>query len=666
MNVSKESIAARLEDPSPEVRRRAVRELAQIAPEQAGELVLAALGDEDWRVRKETILIVADLELGEDLVEALIDAMEQEDDVGLRNGASEALAGARVDVVTPLSARLPRMNASGRKIALEVIGRTEDPRAVPTLVEHLGNEDANIRVCAAELLGDHSGKESAEALAGCLSGDDSLLTLAALQSLNKMGAKVGWASLEPLVDQPIFGSEILFAMARSSEPSAAAPIVDKLQRNPSAARCLEILHGTSAEAARAVEEALTAAGDEILEALSGIADDEESENRRAAVRNLIWSRDTARVETLISLSGDEALHRIIVDGLMEWGQPALEEIERILPRVTGRTLVSVVGLLGKMLSDEEGPAKAALFTAYLNSTDEMVATAAAGAIARFGDVAVLPRLMELAGHEERRVRRAAGYAMAQIGLRHPEDVREAISALEVEGPAGIELCRVFEAVGRPEDLGIIARALSSPDPELRKTALGTLASVAGSAAVDTISLSMTDEDVGVRMAAASALARIGPAAAETIVSAIHTARGPLKTALVRALGMVGHFEAQSILSSMCEGSADLAMAALEAMQNLGLDPGEMKQEILGHRDPEVIKKALIFLGPQISLDELEGLLGHPQWDVRLAAVDRLSSSPMDNDAVVALLSARFAREDDDLVRASISRALQARKNGGAR
>lgn len=661
MNVSRDSISARLKDTSPEVRRRAVRDLAHLERSLASDLLLLALGDEDWRVRKETILVLEEMELDEDLVGKLIDALEQEEDVGLRNGAAEALSRARFDVITPLSRRLPGMNPNERKIALEVIGRTEDPRAVPTLVAHLGHDDANVRVCSAELLGEHSGSTSASALRDCLGGDDSLLTLACLQSLNKMGAKIPWQSLEALRDQPILGSEILFAMARSGEPAAAKAIVSKLRVDPSATRSLEILHGASAQAAQAVEEALSLEQSETMTILSSMARDEESSDRRAAVRCILWSRNRSQVATLITLSSDELLHRTIVEGLIEWGPIALEEMEKLLPRAGGRVLVSVVGILGKMLDEEAGRSKAALFTAYLNSADEMVATAAAGAVARFGDETVVPRLVEMAGNEERRIRRAAGYAITQIGLRHPEKVRKAIADLEMEGPLGIELCRVFEAVGKPEDLGLIARALSSPDPELRRTALSTLAAVAGPAAVDTISLSMTDEDSGVRMAAAAALARIGPAAAETIVSALHTAEGSLKSALIRALGRVGHFEAPSILRTMCRGSADMAMAALEAMQNLGLDPGEMRQEVLAHTDAEVVKKALVYLGSDVTLAELKRLLAHSSWDVRLAAVDRLTSSAKDNGAIVQMLEERLGEEDDDLVRASISRALGSRK-----
>jgi len=657
MTAVTDGIAARLADPSPEVRRRAVRDLVGVGARDGADLILAALGDDDWRVRKETILVVAELKTDDDLVRRLIAALLQEDDVGLRNGAAEALASTRGDVVTPLIGALDAAAPGGRKIILEVVGRTGDQRAVATLVRHLTDPDPNVKVCVAELLGDHPTAEAIDALCRCLGPADSLLSLAALQSVNRMGARIPWTSLEPLAGDPLLASEIFFAMARTGEPAAAAVIGGRLGGDRSAARAFEVLHDASAEAAAAVEEVMTRVGEGTLDKLSILAGEEESPDRRAAVRCIIWSRRPAMIPLLVRLSADEALNRTIVDGLFTWGALAVDALERMLPDARGRTLASVINLLSKLLDERQGRDKAALFTAYLNSADVVVATSAAGAVARFGTEAVIPRLLELAADDDLRVRRVAGYALTQIGCRYPSEVRSSITSLEMEGPRGVELCRVFEVVGRPEDLGVIASALSSPDALLRRNALGTLAAVAGPSAVDTISLAMTDEDTGVKMAAASALARIGPAAAETIVSALNTAEGPLRAALVRALGKVGHIAAPAILRSMCRESSDVAMAALEAMRNLELDPGELKSEVLGHVDKEVVKKALAFLGPAVSVPELAALLAHEAWDIRLAVVERLTAMAAADEAAADPMRARLLVEDDDLVRASLERAL---------
>jgi HEAT repeat protein len=478
-----------------------------------------------------------------------------------------------------------------------------------------------------------------------------------------MRARVPWDKLEPLAGRQIYGAELLLAFGRSGEPKAARLITAQLGDDQAAARSLELLHGTASEAARAVEEALLELEQRGIDQLTSLAIDGEPADRRSAVQCLIHSRRDEIVPVLVQVAQEESFHPQVLHGLGRWGEQGLSSLEGLLPKVQGRMLASVVGLLARLLDESSGLQKAALFSAYLNSADIVVATAAAGAMARFGDETAIPRLLELAGAESARVRRAAGHALIEIGKRQRRSVRDAVTDVEIEGVQGIQICRVLEVVGTPADAGLLTGALSSPNAELRRAVLGALAGVAGSAAVDTISLAMTDEDVGVRMAAAMALARIGPAASETIVSALNTATGPLRAALVRALGQVGHPEAPEILRAICRGPAEAAMAALEAMENLNLDPGEIQEEILAHEDAEVVKQALTSMGDAVTSAQLVRLLGHRAWDVRLAAVERLAPE-VDQAEVAGGLSDQLAVERDDLVVGAIERALKkARRRG---
>jgi HEAT repeat protein len=652
----RDQIERRLADSSPEVRRRAVAALEQLPLRESIELVLGALGDQDWRVRKEAVALLARVSPEQWAIRRLVEAAVQEERIGLRNAAAEALGGigdpALIEIIDQLSDQGP----GGRKILLEVVGGFRDPRATEALINGLADPDNNVRIGVAEWLGEHGGEGAREALIGQLGGDDHLLTLAALQSLNRLGVSISWDRLEPLAERQIYGAEILLALGRSGEPRAAQLIVRRLVDEPAVARALVLLHDASPAAELAVEQALAAIDRQQLDALSQLARDAEPVDRRAAVQCLIWSRLVECVPLLVSVAQEESFHPQVLLGLERWGGKALEALEDLLPQVQGRSLASVVGLLARLLSADAGRSKVALFSAYLNSTDIVVATAAAGAMARFGDRSAIPRLIELAGSESARVRRAAGHALVEVGQRETAAVRAALSALEIEDVRGIQICRVLEVVGQPDDAALLASALSSPNPELRRAVLGALAAVAGPAAVETISLAMTDEDVGVRMAAALALARIGPSSSETIVSALNTAEGPLRAALVRALGRVGHAEAPEILRAICRGPAEGATAALEAMENLGLDPGELEEEILAHEDAEVVKQALSSLGGAVAREQLVKLLAHQSWDVRLAAVERLAAE-IDQPAVARVLEERLLVEQDDLVAGAIERAL---------
>ncbi|MFO8072980.1 MAG: HEAT repeat domain-containing protein [Polyangia bacterium] len=661
MSVGLEQLLARLRDESPEVRRRAVTALADAPSEKTDALLLEALADRDWRVRKEAVAGIVRRGPGARLAGRLLDAAIQDDEIGLRNAAAEALAALGEPAVTTILERLPELDPGGRIIALEVVGASGDPRAMEILVEALDDEDPNVRVCVAEWLGEQTGGKARDALIERVGGDDRLLGLAALQSLNRMGAVLPWSLLEPLADGRFYGSDIVLAMGRSGDPRAAAAILAHLPDEPIAPRAFALLHDSSPRAARAVEIELGKAPEEALDAIAAIARSGDPPDQRSAVRCLLWSERIDRMPLIVELAQDESLYPLVLDGLGDWGEPGLRTLEQQLPNASGRMLASVVGLLANLLDEESGRSKATLFAAYLSAADLTVATAAAGAIARFGDAGSLPRLLELTRSESARVRRTAGHALTQLGRRFPKEVRRQVTETEISGRSGVELCRVLEAVGEPEDAAALSGALSSPDSELRQAALRAVAAIAGPAAVDTISLAMTDEDIGVRMAAADALARIGPAASETIVSGLRAADGPLRAALVRTLGRVGHPEAPEILKSLCRDSADVALAALEAMQRLELDPVEIQDEILGHPDSEVVKKALLALGHSVSGEVLARLLDNKAWDVRLAAVERLAQAD-DSDTVVRALKGRIDREEDDLVRDAMRKVL--RENGG--
>jgi len=655
-----DQIAARLIDPSPEVRRRALRKLVQLPPADAIRLGLFALGDGDWRVRKETVLVLGELGDGAELVAALLGAIEQEDNVGLRNAAAEALSHVRGPAFDIVVARLGELTGTTRKIALEVIGRSTDERAAGILVEHLAHADVNLSAASAELLGEHWGAEVVDALTGCLESAEPMLVLAALQSLNRLGAHLPFDRLEPLAASPLYGMELMTALGRSGDPAAVHVILRRVADDPTAVKALTLLHECAKPAAAAVEGALGVAGADLLEALADLAARGDALEKRAAVLCLLWSRRAEHIALLVTFAQDESLYPVVIEGLAAWRPGVIAQLDTLLPKARGHLLASVIGVQGRLLDEEGGRRRAALFSAHLDSADLVVATAAAGALARFGDESVVPRLIELVGAQQERVRRAAGHALAQVGLRHPEAVRAALHGLDIESERGVELMRVYQVVGRSEDVPSLAAALSSPLPALRRAVLGAIAAISGPAAVRTISLAMTDENTEVRMAAVAALSRVGPAASETIVSALRTAEGPFRAALVRALGRVGHPEAPAILRGLAHESAEMAMASLEAFQSLGLDPGEMKGELLTHGETEVVKKALVFLDASVTDFELVALLAAEAWDVRLAAVERLSRRVVAGGAVADALRKALEGEEDDLVRASIERALATR------
>jgi HEAT repeat protein len=525
------------------------------------------------------------------------------------------------------------------------------------LVEGLNDPDINVRACAAEWLGEHSGPSARTALEDRLDKRDQLLTLTALQSLNRMEARIPLTRLTPLLNDPLYDSELLAALGRSGEVDAAAIIGDRLEKYPAATQALNLLHTHSPQTAAAVEDLLQKTTPSVTASLLARVKAGNTAGQQAAVRCLLWTRRIEHLTEIIEVAQQETVFPLVLGELKRWGQPAKDALEAQLNRSEGAQLASAIRLFALLLNEEEGKNKNPLFNGLLSSENPLAVTAAAGALARFGDPVIISKLVDLLNSRDHRVQSTAGYALKEIGRRHPDQVWDQLRPLEIEGSRGIHLCHILETVGRPEDAPRLSAACSSPLPELRSAVLGALAAVGGANALDTVALGLTDEDTSVRMAASAALAHIGPAAAETIVSALRASTGALKASLVRSLGLVGHPEAMGILTRLCRGPSDVALAALSAMQQLDLDLGEITAEILLHPDPEVIKQALDMLGFKISTEELITLLNHDAWDVRLSAAERLHGQA-DDPVVRRALESRLETESNDLVQERLTATLE--------
>ncbi len=87
------------------------------------------------------------------LLDALVDVFAGTgDNVGLRNAAVEVLAGAGRPATLALGAAMPRLDADGKKLAVEALGRGRDPAALDALFVALSDPDENVRQGAIEAI----------------------------------------------------------------------------------------------------------------------------------------------------------------------------------------------------------------------------------------------------------------------------------------------------------------------------------------------------------------------------------------------------------------------------------------------------------------------------------------------------------------------------------
>ncbi|WP_437716522.1 HEAT repeat domain-containing protein [Sorangium sp. So ce448] len=246
-------IAAALSADDAEERRQAAARLGRADVVEALPLLLRALGDPDWRVRKEATYAChrliqaapasapAQAAEGERpaspgagaegerpsapqlLVAALLDALQKSEDVGLRNAAIEVLGYCGRDATPALVDALGALAGDERKLVVDALGRTRDPAALDPLYAALAEQDDNLRQSAIEAIagmGLIARERVTDILYERLSDRDRFVRLTSLNGLNGLEAPVPWRVLSSLIDDPILRPAALVAAALAESPEA--------------------------------------------------------------------------------------------------------------------------------------------------------------------------------------------------------------------------------------------------------------------------------------------------------------------------------------------------------------------------------------------------------------------------------------------------------------
>ena len=269
-----------------EDRRQATAELGRLPLDEALPLLLSSLGDEDWRVRKEATLVARSFDAAPALLTALVATFFGGDNVGLRNAAVDVLAGAGAAATVALCEALPRLDADGRKLAVETLGRGRDPTALAALTAALDDSDDNVREGAIEAiaaLGLLARERVAELLLARIDDRSRLVRLTALEGLTALEVAIPWVRLAPLLDEPTLRPAALAAAALAGSPDAARALAEALPRTRGSAfeQALRAL-GRLAEGALApsIAEALRRAGPDLGRRLISVAQGGEQGGHR--------------------------------------------------------------------------------------------------------------------------------------------------------------------------------------------------------------------------------------------------------------------------------------------------------------------------------------------------------------------------------------------------
>jgi HEAT repeat protein len=674
------SITKALALPDPEERRRATASLRDVSPDDGIGLVIRALGDEDWRVRKEAVAVAIAHAPAPIVLRALVSTLGPSDNVGLRNAAVEAIAAFGADAVDALAASLAELDADGRKLAAEALSRTGIAQALFVLQGLLRDADPNVRVAAVEAvaaLGKSDPKGASALLEGCLDSDDAFLRLAALDGLRALGVVMPWDRLSRLRSDPVLEPAVLAAAGQTADERAARALVEALAH--ARGGTLTVILKSLVELARSGQDRALALRSAARHLDPGVgsrifalaSQPEDGEDRLTALLACGALGVQGSAELAIRALDDELLEGAAEETIDWLGAPAVPALIARARGAESSTRAICLEIAARLADADSAPrVREEIHAGLLDPAPEVV-RAALGAEAVVGDASALADvaaclLREGAGP----LKRAAESSLAVLAARFPEPARElAARAGAAEAHVVAVVLRVVGAPVRKSlsaDVEFLSAALSSAAPQVRRASLQALAEVGGELAVEPIAFAVTDEEPDVRLSAVRALGRVrgadgAPLGISHLIGLVERAVEPdLVAQALLSLGETGDPRALPILKPfMRSGDPTAAVAAVEA---LGAFPEARRVEALieglSHAASEVVKAALLSLGessdPRVLL-HLGACLDHEAWDVRRLVADQLARY---GGPAAGPLRSRLAVEEDPLVREAIGRALE--------
>lgn len=654
-----EHLSRKLESSDAEQRREAVIDLGQ-AGREAVPLLLRALGDRDWRVRKTAVESLVALG-GDDIIAGLVQRLSAEDNAGARNSAIEALVQIGSAAVGPLLPLLGTGDPDVRKFAVDILGDIRDSGAVPGLLERLKDADENVRVAAAEALGKLRDRRAVEALIACLSADDqSWLDYAAAEALGEIGDSRALGPLMAALERSSLREPVLESLGKIGNANTLPPLISGLADPLRIVRevsvvALAAVHRKSlpADRERIVSAVRSGVVDSVLPLLEELIDTSGGELQKAAVAVLGWAGRPSAVPKLLSLLRSEEMEESVAQALRDTGPDAVLQLldrlgdDNVLVR---RAAAMVLGELGRREAEDA-------LIAMLDDENGHVRGAAADSLGRFKSRKAAAPLLRLLEDEYENVQECAIRALAAIG---DESVLDGLLSDFTARDPGMRrnIVRLLGRFGTERASEALAFALKDEEPDVRKAVVVSLDSVRDGRALRPLLLAITDDDPEVRMLAAEALGKSGAAeAADALIPLLDDEDLWVRAAAARSLGRLGAERFGAVLAGHLADAVDIFLLALvdvvgRAAVREALDP---LLSLADHKDPEVRKTVLGALASYDWVRVRPAVLTHlsdPHWSVRKSAADILKHR---RDPATDLLLERMAAEDPD---ATVRQAAQ--------
>lgn len=512
---------------NPAMRAEAAESLGERRSPESVPALIDALRDEEIEVRGEVVLALGMIGPEARAAVPILNQMLQYDGLMLHEKVVEALIAIGFPPVTSAIEQLQSEDEDSQDAAARALVRVGAP-AVPALIAVIKDADSDLCMRAALVLQLIKDPNAVPLLIEALKDDEAYIRVPAADALTSIGAPAMPALIDALKhENDLVGLKAVEILGAMGNPSAVPALIQNLM-DPRSARYLH-----REKVFRALEEVREVALPALLEALK----DSKSLFHERLVEALGELDDSRAVPALI-----ETLHRA-PSVAREKAARALGQIgdSAALPALieASRDECSYVAWQAVLSLGALGPAAEAAAPRLIQIVrDETSSLQGAAALA-----------LVKVGTDDKAALRLAVCLLGEMD--HPLSVPALIDAMR-EGDFEVrrEAVRSLGKQGVQSAVPALVEALKDEHAGVRWIAVGALGKIEGPAAVAALSKGLIDDDAGVRWMAADALGRKGPAAHSALPALVRALRdedSEVRQSAAYALGEIGDREVLPIL-----------------------------------------------------------------------------------------------------------------------
>ena len=605
----------------------------------AVEELLLLVGDEDRGCKPEAMdrLLVMGLEKNFPIFEH---AIRNNDHADLRNGAMEVITRFGSQAVPKLIALLKDNDEEVRNFTTIMLGEIGSREAVGSLILTLRDTDVNVRHGAAEALGKICDPAALLPLLELLK-EDFWAQYPAVAAIAAMKDNRAVPHLLQLLGNDLLAGAAIDALGEIGDPRALSSLGSILENSDLAIsgkiiQAIVKIYRNIEDDCRYRNSPITRREGVLKDNLfnwnyagkiKGLLNAGDPGTVKAAVTLLGWLGETAALPGFFLLLEDDDYQEPVERAILAMGNEAVPILIEALhhPSAKVRT-VSVRSL--RWLDDVKGLERV---IQLIFDKDVQVQAAALESLKGATITGITPRLFELLedSNEEVSTRSAevlGSYPYAEL----QEFVQKMISSPDAARRRRVAaLMGIMSQAVPPAIFGIL---IKDTDPLVRKEAIKGVGLHKFSKAFPSLRSALSDVDARVREEAVTAFAELGgEVPLQEIVTLLGSAGESLDCAIIRALGRIGSQEAGSALVRHLqkEGiSRCIEFALIDALGIIGYQPAvpTIISCYLNHVDADIRRRAVQVLGEIADPDCLQAVehaCSDPHWSVRIASLAAL-------------------------------------------